>query len=129
MNPHPQIQLSQLETECIRILWQKQAATVAQVRSAIPRPLAYTTVMTVLDRMREKGAIVRRKQGRTFLYSPALDRDLARREAVRRLLECFFDRDPQALVRFLLAQGEATSSPAPGNLPEAGRVEIDDSLL
>jgi predicted transcriptional regulator len=130
------IRLSQLETECIKVLWQKQAATVSEVKSAISRPLAYTTIMTVLDRLLDKGAVVRHKQGRSFRYSPALDLNSARLQAVHKLVENLFDKDPRALIQFVQEQRlpeptqlrarERKPSSAPASLL---RAEIDDSLL
>jgi BlaI family transcriptional regulator, penicillinase repressor len=93
--------LPQLEIECMKVLWRGGEASVAQVRAALPRPLAYTTVMTVLDRMASKGVVARRKQGRAFLYSAALDRAIARSAAVARLLENYFDGDRRALATYL----------------------------
>lgn len=93
--------LAQLELDCMKVLWNGASATVAQVRSALDRPLAYTTVMTVLDRMTAKGVVTRRKNGRAWLYSPQLDRDTARLEAVSRLLANLFDGDRAALVEYL----------------------------
>ena len=93
--------LAQLELDCMKVLWKGPGATVAQVRSALDRPLAYTTVMTVLDRMTAKGVVTRRKNGRAWLYSPQLDRDTARLEAVGRLLANLFDGDRDTLVEYL----------------------------
>ena len=83
------------------VLWRQPAATVAEVRSALPRPLAYTTVMTVLDRMASKGVVTRRKNGRAYLYSAALDRETARCAAIERLLANLFENDRAALVEYL----------------------------
>jgi predicted transcriptional regulator len=146
VSAHPPIRLSQLETECIRVLWQKENASVAEVKSAMERPLAYTTVMTVLDRLIDKGAVVRRKHGRAYLYSPALDLSSARSQAIRRLLENLFDHDAQALVQFILDNGmthpggtqmsdlhSTDRGPRPRKMAIAtrtsARVEIDESLL
>ncbi len=107
--------LAQLELDCMKVLWSGPGATVAQVRSALARPLAYTTVMTVLDRMAAKGVVTRRKNGRAWLYSPQLDRDTARLEAVGRLLANLFDGDRAALVQYLSRRRVA-------RLPSAGRV-------
>ena len=93
--------LPQLEIECMKVLWGGGEASVAQVRAALPRSLAYTTVMTVLDRMAAKGVVARRKQGRAFWYSAALERDAARSAAVARLLENYFDGDRRALAAYL----------------------------
>ncbi len=136
MNADSPIRLSQLEVECIKVLWRKKAASVAEVRSGMTRSLAYTTVMTVLDRMMDKGAVIRRKNGRAYVYSPALDLHSARLQAVRRLLENLFDQDAQALIQFVAEQsdgraaGERRTRTRKGTNPlSAARVEIDDSLL
>ena len=54
----------------LRLLWgQEQAATVRDVHGSFP-DLAYTTIMTTLDRLYRKGVLVRRQQGRAFAYEP-----------------------------------------------------------
>ena len=93
--------LAQLELDCMKVLWKQPGATVAQVRSALDRPLAYTTVMTVLDRMSSKGVVTRRKNGRAWLYSPELDREAARLEAINRLLANLFDDNRTELLEYL----------------------------
>jgi predicted transcriptional regulator len=92
--------LAELELECMQVLWKHPGASVAQVRSALARPLAYTTVMTVLDRMTTKGLVERRKNGRAWLYNALLDLESARRNAVLRVVTRFFDADPAALARY-----------------------------
>jgi len=133
--------LPQLELECMRVLWRQPGASVAEVRAALARPLAYTTVMTVLDRMSGKGLVERRKNGRAYLYSAVLDLDNARRDALTRLLANLFDNDRDALARYVsrLRPGAASlpSRPAsrtpkrPKPESETGFVPslIDDSLL
>jgi predicted transcriptional regulator len=101
---------SQLELACMKVLWQMGSATVAEVRAQLPRPLAYTTVMTVLDRMAAKGLVARRKHGRAYKYSAALDLDCARLDALHQLLHNFFADDRQALVQYL---SRATPTPPP----------------
>ncbi|MEK7407556.1 MAG: BlaI/MecI/CopY family transcriptional regulator, partial [Acidobacteriota bacterium] len=70
-----------LELECLKVLWQLGEGRVRDVRQALlpGRKLAYTTVMTVLDRLARKGGVERRKVGRSFLYWPLLSRDQVRR--------------------------------------------------
>jgi len=92
--------LADLELECMKVLWKYPGASVAQVRAGLPRPLAYTTVMTVLDRMSAKGLVERQKNGRAYLYTAALDLETARRSAVVRLAARFFENDPAALARY-----------------------------
>ncbi len=94
-----------MEMECLKVLWTRPEASVAEVRAGMTRPLAYTTVMTVLDRMCSKGLVKRRKRGRAWSYSAGLDIETARAQAVNRLVSNLFDADSRALVRYL--QGES----------------------
>ena len=136
--------LADLELECMKVLWKYPGASVAQVRAGLPRPLAYTTVMTVLDRMSAKGLVERQKNGRAYLYTAALDQETARRSAVVRLATRFFENDPAALARYASRlrmsrdEGEAetpiTPEPRRRSRPLARKTaifpsHIDDSLL
>lgn len=99
--PHPPALLSrsvlldlpQLELECMRVLWRQAPATVREVRQAIAgegRPLAYTTVQTLLDRLTRKQAASRVKRGRVFLYSARIGREEMRERALARLFYNFY---------------------------------------
>ena len=136
--------LADLELECMKVLWKYPGASVAQVRAGLPRPLAYTTVMTVLDRMSAKGLVERRKNGRAYLYTAALDQETARRSAVARLATRFFENDPAALARYASrlrmnrdeAEGETAIVPEPrrrsrplARKPAIFPSHMDDSLL
>jgi predicted transcriptional regulator len=136
--------LADLELECMKVLWKYPGASVAQVRAGLPRPLAYTTVMTVLDRMSAKGLVERQKNGRAYLYTAALDLETARRSAVGRLAARFFDNDPAALARYASRlrmskdydEDEAVHAPVPhrrarpvARRPAVFPSHMDDSLL
>src|SRR4051812_30088218 len=92
-----------LELACLRALWILQEANVRAVQEIVAqsRPLAYTTIMTVLDRLARKGNLTRRKSGRTFLYAPSQTRDALRKLAVRELVKGYFDGNEADLVAFL----------------------------
>jgi predicted transcriptional regulator len=92
-----------LELLCLRALWALNEGSVSEVKEAISgsRALAYTTVMTLLERLARKGVVTRRKVGRAFLYAPAASRDSLRRVALREFLECYFDGSEEQLLRFL----------------------------
>jgi BlaI family penicillinase repressor len=134
--------LADLELECMKVLWRYPGASVAQVRAGLPRPLAYTTVMTVLDRMSAKGLVQRQKNGRAYLYTAALDQETARRSAVSRLTARFFESDPAALARYAsrlrMSEDEAVPAAIPARRSRARPVarkpavfpsHMDDSLL
>ena len=66
--------LGPLETRLLELLWaRRRPATVAQIRRALPE-LAYTTIMTTLDRLYRKGLLLRDKEGRAFAYAPRYTR-------------------------------------------------------
>ena len=111
-----------LELLCLRALWTLGEGNVNAVRQIVAesRPLAYTTIMTVLDRLVRKGMLARRKVGRSFSYAPQSTRDAARRAAVRELLEGYFDGSEEALISFLHRRGE---QPAPVSQSESDRID------
>jgi predicted transcriptional regulator len=112
-----------LELICLKALWSLQEGNVQQVRNAIApsRPLAYTTIMTVLERLARKGFVGRRKAGRAFVYAPQVGREEMRRTAVREFVATWFDGSETALAAYLAGARE----------PEPPRVEarLDTALL
>src|SRR5215472_9207524 len=94
-----------LELACLKALWSLEEGNVRAVRQIVAqsRPLAYTTIMTVLDRLVRKGKLARRKVGRKFVYAPQQSRDSLREVAVRELLDGFFDGSAEQLMAFLQA--------------------------
>ncbi len=92
-----------LELLCLKTLWKLQEGNVGDVRREVStvRPLAYTTIMTVLERLARKGKVARRKSGRAYVYTPTASRDALRGVAVRELLDSFFDGSREELLRFL----------------------------
>jgi predicted transcriptional regulator len=67
--------LGHLEESVMEVLWASGECSVRAVADYLDRPLAYTTVMTTLDRLYKKGLLDRRKSERAFLYSAKLSRD------------------------------------------------------
>jgi predicted transcriptional regulator len=64
-----------LEREVMDAVWRLGPATVHDVRAALDRTVAYTTVMTVLDRLYRKGVLERQREGRAYVYSAAASPD------------------------------------------------------
>ncbi len=108
-----------LELLCLKALWSLGEGNVRDVQQAIAlrRTLAYTTVMTLLDRLARKGLVSRRKVSRAFVYAPEVGRDSLRRIAVREFLESYFDGSADALLAFLanprIVQPEAPATEVP----------------
>src|SRR5947199_9603880 len=92
-----------LELECLKVLWGLGEGSVRDVREVMVgnKNLAYTTVMTVLDRLEKRGGVSRRKQGRSFIYVPKVSQDALRRFAVKELIDGFFDGSPEELLAFV----------------------------
>jgi predicted transcriptional regulator len=68
----PSRRLGHLETDVMEIVWRGADVAVKDVQALLVRPVAYTTVMTTLDRLYKKGYVRRRREGRAFVYSAAL---------------------------------------------------------
>lgn len=83
----------------MKALWALGEATVEDIRARLlpARPLAYTTVLTVMDRLARKGVAQRRKRGRAHLYSSAVAGESVREHALDRLVENFFDGSREQL--------------------------------
>jgi predicted transcriptional regulator len=88
---------------CLNALWEIHEGNVEDVRKVVSqnRPLAYTTVLTLLDRLARRGAVARRKEGRGFRYQPVVARDKLRRLALRQFLEYHFEGSEAKLKIFL----------------------------
>ncbi len=123
-----------LELMCLKALWSLEEGSVKDVRRIVTqsRPLAYTTIMTVLERLVRKGKVERRKVGRAFVYAPTASRDAMRRVAIQELLDGFFDGSVDELMRFLRraeAQVAAAAAGAGGAGDSEGKEGIDTALL
>ena len=124
--PHREIP-PPLELECLKTLWRIGEASVKDVREdlAASRGLAYTTVMTLLDRLTRKGAAARRKVGRQFLYSAVLPREVVRRVAVKELVDVLFDGSEADLAAMLHGRVEAP----PATATQSSDDDLDTALL
>jgi BlaI family penicillinase repressor len=123
--------LPELELECMKVLWESGELSVRAVRDRLlpRRSLAYTTILTVLDRLAHKGVVTRRKAGRAHLYQAAYSLAEARQAAVSRVLQHYFGGSRELLAQHLgvlMAPQEA----APEQDERAGRAaSLDTSLL
>jgi predicted transcriptional regulator len=81
--------LGELELDVMRVVWESGSTTVRDVLEALAqtRPLAYTTVMTVMSRLADKGLLVVDKQGKTYHYRPAYSREEFEAQAVGQVVQ------------------------------------------
>jgi len=84
-----QLTLGRLEFDLMQILWSRGESNVRDVVQQLKRPLAYTTVMTTLDRLHKKGLLNRRMPDRAFLYSARLSSQEWGRQRAENLLVAF----------------------------------------
>jgi len=93
------LDLAPLELDCLNTLWPMGEGTVREIRDglAVRRPRAYTTIMTIMDRLARKGVVERRKVGRAYRYRPNLSAEDARANAVALVVENFFGGSIEAL--------------------------------
>jgi predicted transcriptional regulator len=96
--------LTEVELELMSILWQLGAATVNEVLAALPRqrPLAYTSVSTILRILEQKGVVSSEKVGRGHRYRPLVAREAYQAFALEQVVGKVFGGEPVALVQRLV---------------------------
>ena len=96
--------LGETEMEVLHHVWDLGEATVADVRTRIldDRDVAYTTVMTVLKKLADKGYLTYRKDGRSYVYAANRRPDEVQHSLLRRLMDKGFHGSPIALVQTLV---------------------------
>ena len=87
---NPQVSLGQLELALMEILWSQGGCNVREVAQRLERPLAYTTVMTTLDRLYKKGLLDRHMPNRAFVYSSRMSREEWERRRAESILASLF---------------------------------------
>lgn len=107
--------------EVLHLVWELDRATVAEVRDRIlaNRNVAYTTVMTVMKNLADKGFLKYEKEGNAYVYFPSRDADEVRHSLLHGLLRKVFKGSPTALVQTLVKYEE---------LSEEQRLEIIDLI-
>jgi predicted transcriptional regulator len=83
------LELGHLEEGVMNVVWSLGEVNVRDVAARLERPLAYTTVMTTLDRLYKKGLLERRKAARAFIYAARLTREEWERERANSLVAGF----------------------------------------
>ena len=109
--------LGETEMEILKHVWELGEASVSDVRDKMLeyRDVAYTTVMTIMKNLADKKYLKYREEGRSYIYSAAIDPNDVRFNLIDRLVDKVFEGSPKELVQTLV-QSE--------NLTEAERKEI-----
>jgi predicted transcriptional regulator len=88
----------------MEIVWERGSASVSSVVEALPKsvPLAYSTVLTTLRILENKGYLAHVQDGRAFIYRALVAREQARESAVAHLVRRFFEGSPERLMLNLM---------------------------
>ena len=101
--------LTDHELRLMEVLWRKGRATVADVVNELPPPpLTYSTVLTTMRTLEQKGHITHAEEGRAFVYHPLIERTDAAKSAIHHVLDRFFGNSPGALAVTLLDDAPLT---------------------
>jgi len=141
---HSILDLAPLELECMNALWPLGEGTVREIHQQLAgtRPRAYTTILTIMDRLAQKGIVTRQKVGRAFRYQPNVSAEAARSSAVEKIIAGFFAGSADALAHHLSVHRRSAvntpqadpTTPAPARDDTASEVEgsqistLDDTL-
>jgi len=96
--------LTRQELQIMKVVWERDAATVKEVCEVMSRkkPTAYTTVLTLMGILEQKGALNHVRVGRAYLYKPVLSREQAVKNQIRDLITRFFDGKVENLIESVL---------------------------
>jgi BlaI family penicillinase repressor len=94
--------LTRRERQIMDVLYKLERATVGQVLAKLADKPSYSTVRAQLRVLEEKGHVRHEEQGLRYVYIPAVSRDVARRSALRHLVETFFEGSTESAVAALL---------------------------
>ncbi|HEY9230230.1 MAG TPA: BlaI/MecI/CopY family transcriptional regulator, partial [Gemmatimonadaceae bacterium] len=104
--PEAAAQLSRRERQIMDVIYRRGRATAAEVLQDIPDPPSYSAVRALLRLLEEKGHVHHEQDGPRYVYAPTVNRDRARRSALKHVVRTFFDGSATDAVAALL-DGEA----------------------
>lgn len=116
--------LGRRERQIMDVLYKLQRASVAEVLAELPEKPNYSTVRAQLRVLEEKGHLRHEEQGLRYVYLPAVPRDVARRSALRHLVDTFFEGSTEKVVAALL--GGEVSRISPEELERLARMIAKD---
>lgn len=108
MPPKKSITLTEAELRLMKVLWERGESAVSDLVMAVSdeRPLAYTSVLTTVRILENKGYVRHRQEGRAFLYSPCIDEFEASKSEVRHILQRFFGNSRERLLLSLFGDDD-----------------------
>jgi BlaI family transcriptional regulator, penicillinase repressor len=103
-----EVTFTERELDLMGVLWERGPCTVAEVQASLTDELAYTTVLTILRTLEEKGHVAHDEEGRAYRYYPLVERSAAGASAVGRLVRKLFRNSPELLLTHLVAERDLT---------------------
>lgn len=102
--------LGQLQRAVIEVVWELGEASVHQVRKRLAnkKKLAYTTVLTAMQKLEKAGWLKHRNEGKTYVYIPTRTREEAGAKSVRKFMERMFDGNALLMFQHLMRQSKLT---------------------
>jgi BlaI family transcriptional regulator, penicillinase repressor len=97
------ISFTERELDVMGVLWDQGGGTVAEVRARLQDDLAYTTVLTVLRTLEEKGYVGHVEEGKAYRYHPLVERQAAGSSVLRRMMRKLFKDSPELLLTHLVS--------------------------
>ncbi len=121
--------LTDLEIDIMNIVWRLRRATVRQIVDSLrdQRPLAYTTVQTVLSILNQKGVVRYTREGRAFVYTAIVKPEGVRREVIQAVVDKLFAGSSQSLVLHLIESDALTAEEAESLRNLLDRVASEES--
>jgi predicted transcriptional regulator len=102
--------LSRRERQIMDVIYQRGRATAGEVLEQLPDPPGYSAVRAMLRVLEDKGHLRHEQDGPRYVYLPTVNRERARRSALRHLVQTFFDGSTEQVVAALLEESDAKLS-------------------
>jgi predicted transcriptional regulator len=94
--------LSRRERQIMDVLYERGRATAAEILAALPDPPSYSAIRALIKVLEDKGHVKHQEDGPRYVFTPSVPRSKARRNAVKHLLQTFFDDSAGEAVASLL---------------------------
>jgi predicted transcriptional regulator len=94
--------LSRRERQILDVLYKAERATAAEVQAAMPSAPSYSAVRTLLRILEDKGHVRHEQDGTKYVYTPTVERERAKRSAMRHMLSTFFEGSTTQAIAALL---------------------------
>ncbi|MES2521423.1 MAG: BlaI/MecI/CopY family transcriptional regulator [Gemmatimonadota bacterium] len=91
------------ELEVMSVLWRQGSATVTEVKDALDEPLAYTSVLSALQTLEEKGFVRHESEGRAYRYFPVIGAERAGKSALSRIKDAMYQGSAERMFAHLVS--------------------------